>query len=247
MPENRQLLLEALRMGSAEAGEQRLYRRGKLPGLFPQRADATADIASQAVKDGLIEVTRVETAGKTTTEWVRITPKGRQYLAEYESPLRALEELRDALAIHQDHLSGWAAQMTGRIEELARAVTGEVQSVGRRLDQLAENVDAAIARIEADRAQADLPEARWGPETLDILERRQQVGLGTRCPLADLFAALKEKHAELSIKEFHAGLKRLADRRLIALLPGSSAGDTPGPEYALLDGPAIYYYASRTA
>ena len=80
-----------------------------------------------------------------------------------------------------------------------------------------------------------------------MLDRRQQVGLGTRCPLADLFTALKEKHAELTIKQFHAGLKRLQDRRLISLLPGVGNGDTPGPEYALLDGPAIYYYACRAA
>ncbi len=246
MDQRQRMLLDALKLGSSQPGEQRLYRRGKLPGLF-QRTNANGEIASQAVQDGLLEVTRVETAGKATIEWVRVTAKGQQFLVDSESPIRALEELREALAAHQQGLPTWAAQMNARIDEISRSFADEILAMRRRLDQLAGNVDAAIERIEAVRAEADLPDTPWGPETLDVLERRQQVGLGTRCPLADLFTALKEKHVDLTIKQFHAGLKRLQDRRLICLLPGVGNGDTPGPEYALLDGPAIYYYATGAA
>jgi hypothetical protein len=247
MDQRKRMLFDALKLGAAEAGEQRLYRRGKLPGLFAQRTSVNAEIADAAVKDGLLEVTRVETTGKATIEWVRVTQKGQQFLVDGESPIRALEELREALAVHQQGLPAWAGQMNARIDTLSRSFVGEIEAMRQRLDQLAGNVEAALARIEAVRAEADLPETPWGPEALDALERRKQVGLGTRCPLADLFAALKETHAELTVKEFHAGLKSLQDRRLIALLPGVGSGDTPGPEYALLDGPAVFYYASRTA
>lgn len=244
MDQRRRMLLDALKLGAAQPGEQRLYRRGKLPGLFP-RTSANAEIASQAVQDGLLEVARVETAGKATIEWVRVTPKGQQFLADSESPIRALEELREALAVHQQGLPAWGAHMNARIDEMARGFVGEIELMRQRLDQLAVQVEAAIGRMEAVRADADLPQTPWGPQALDVLERRKQVGLGTRCPLADLFAALKEKNAELTVKDFHAGLRRLQERRLIALLPGVGNGDTPGPEYALLDGPAVYYYASR--
>ena len=245
MPERPRILLDALKTGSSQPGEQRLYRKGKLPGLFAQRSDENADVAAQAVQDGLLEVTRIETAGKATTEWVRITPKGLDILAESESPIRALEELRTALTAHQQGLPAWAAQMNARIEQLSHGFIAEIETMRQRLDQLARSVESAIARIESDRAQADLPEAHWGPEALDVLQRRQQVGLGTRCPLADLFAALREKRPELSIKEFHAGLKRMQERRLITLSPGVGNGDTPGAECALLDGAAVYYYVSR--
>jgi hypothetical protein len=40
-------------------------------------------------------------------------------------------------------------------------------------------------------------------------------------------------------------LKRLQERQLIALLPSTGNGDAPGPEYALLDGAAVYYYVGR--
>jgi hypothetical protein len=245
MDQRKRMLLDALKVGAAQPGEQRLYRRGKLPGLFAQRTSANAEIADAAVKDGLLEVTRVEMAGKTTIEWVRVTQKGQQFLVDGESPIRALEELRETLAVHQQGLPAWAAQMNGRIDEMSRSFSGEIEAMRQRLDQLTRNVEAAIARIEAVRAEADLPETPWGPEALDVLERRKQVGLGTRCPLADLFAALKEKNGELTVKEFHAGLRRLQDRRLISLLPGVNGSDAPGPEYALLDGAAVYYYASR--
>jgi hypothetical protein len=244
MDQRQRMLLDALKLGAAQPDEQRLYRRGKLPGLF-QRTNANGEIASQAVQDGLLEITRVETAGKATIEWVRVTQKGQQFLVDSESPIRALEELRETLAVHQQGLPTWAGQMNARIDEMSRNFADEIMAMRQRLDQLVGHVEAAIARIEAARADADLPDTPWGPETLDILERRQQVGLGTRCPLADLFVALKENHAELTIKQFHAGLKRLQERSLIALLPGLGNGDAPGPEYALLDGPTVSYYASR--
>jgi hypothetical protein len=54
------ILLEALRQGAAASGEQRLYRSGKLPGLFAGRTSLHSEIASQAVRDGLLEMVRTE-------------------------------------------------------------------------------------------------------------------------------------------------------------------------------------------
>src|SRR5689334_8189984 len=65
MDPRKTLLLEALKTGAASPDEQRLYRRGKLPGLFEQRTRLAGEIATQAVQDGLLEITRVETVGKT--------------------------------------------------------------------------------------------------------------------------------------------------------------------------------------
>src|SRR5947208_2088166 len=104
-------LLEALKTGSLEGGEVRLYRRGKLAGLFAQRTRLSAELANQAVKDGLLEVTRIEPVGKTNVEWVRVTQKGLDFLLESESPARALAELRDVLALNQEGMPRWVAQM----------------------------------------------------------------------------------------------------------------------------------------
>jgi hypothetical protein len=237
-------LLDALKLGALERGEVRLYRRGKLPGLLGQRTRLNADIADQAVKDGLLEMARVETVGKVAVEWVRVTPKGLAFLVDSESPARALTELREALALNQQGLPVWAAQMHARIEQLATNFDAEVAGMRDRLEQLSQRAVAAIERLESARVVPELPTTPWAGETIDYLERRRQVGLGTRCPLADLFSAVREKYAELTIKDFHAGLRRMQETKAIALLPSTGNGDTPGAEYALLDGTAVYYYVS---
>jgi hypothetical protein len=237
-------LLEALRFAAQEGAEVRLYRRGKLPGLFAQRAGLPAEAAQQALEQKLLEVTRVETEGKTTIEWARVTPKGMEFLLASQSPVRALDELRAALRVNQQGFPAWAAQMQERIDALTAHCAAEVTAMRSGFEQMARQVDAAIARLEKARNEA-APDLPWGAAAIDYLERRAQVGLGTRCPLADLFTTLKQKHADLSIKDFHNGLKQLQGGNAIELLPGLGPADTPGPEYALLDGASLYYYVAR--
>lgn len=239
-------LLEALKAAALARGEIRLYRRGKLPGLFAQRTRANAELANQAVQEELLEVLRVEPVGKTTVEWVRATQKGLDFLLESESPARALEELRAALAVNQQGLPIWVAQMHERIDEIARRFADEAAQMRRWLEQLSERTVQAIERIEAEQSNGPILSAvPWAQVTLEYLDRRKQVGLGERCSLADLFMALKEKHAEVTIKDYHAGLKRLQEGEVLSLLPSTGPGDAPGPEYALLDGAAVYYYVGR--
>ncbi|MBI2804151.1 MAG: hypothetical protein HYX68_04105 [Planctomycetes bacterium] len=239
-------LLEAIKIAAQEGGEVRLYRRGKLPGLFAQRTRLNAEIANQAIQDGLLEIVRVETIGKTAVEWVHVTPKGLDLLLDSESPVRALENLRETLALNQSGLPAWASEWSSRISELARTIEVEVTTMRQQLERLSQRVSAALDRLEAARPKTPAPpEVPWARETLDFLERRETVGLGPRCPLADLFATLREKHGDLSIKDFHAGLKRLLDNQAIRLHPSAGVGDAPGPECALLDGAAIYYYVER--
>src|SRR5262249_27650214 len=90
----REAVLEARRQARARRGEPRLYRSGKLDGLFPAGTGAAGCAAEVALRDGLLEVARTETRGKTAADWVRLTPRGVDFLHEHESPLRALHDLR---------------------------------------------------------------------------------------------------------------------------------------------------------
>jgi hypothetical protein len=242
MDQRKFMLLEALKTAALSGGELRLYRRGKLPGLFPHRTRLHAEIAGEALQAGFLEVARVEAVGKTAVEWVRVTPKGLDYLLQSESPARALDELRAVLAFNQQNMPAWLADMHRRLDELAQRFAAEIEQVRQRLDQVAERAIEAMDRI-APAAAAPVP---WAQEALAVLERRRQVGLGKRCALADLYAALKERQHDLTIREFHQGLKRLHERQLVELRADVPNGDAPGPEYALLDGPAVYYYVEQT-
>jgi hypothetical protein len=238
-------LLEALKIAARDRAEVRLYRRGQLPGLFAQRTRANAEVAKLAITDELLETTRVETVGKTTVEWVRLTKKGYDFLLNSESPLRVLEELREILALNAEGMPNWVAEMNARISEHARQYSHEVQQMRRRLDELTTRVEQTLTRLESGKLTPAEPAVAWTHEALDFIDRRQAVGLGPRCPLADLFTALRERHADLAVKDFHAGLKRLHEDQVLALFPSTGVGDTPGPEYALLDRAAVYYYVAR--
>lgn len=228
------VLLDALR-AAAGGGEHRLFRGGKLPGLFPARTGPVAEIALEALADGLLETVRTEARGKVVTEWVRATPKGVRRLHDTDSPQAALVALKDAVA---DARGGVAAGLTAAKAELA--------ALGERFDrdagELTARLDALTARLEAALRRADLSavagRVAWGATALHYLDCRP----GATCPLAELFRAVGGDHPGLSLADFHAGLVALADARAVRLVADGPPGE---PEYALLVGPTAYHAAAR--
>src|SRR5260370_14827397 len=104
-------LLDALKTAFAAPAGERLFRAGKLTGLFPGRVGVSAEAAATALRDGLLEITRTETKGKAVIEWAKLTPRGVEFLHQHESPVPALHELRDVLSTSQAGLPAWAAEM----------------------------------------------------------------------------------------------------------------------------------------
>src|SRR5262249_53999970 len=133
MDKVQQILIESLKLG-AETGEQRLYKSGKLDGVFPSRSGLSADAAAQALRDGLLEVARTETKGKTAIEWVRVTPKGIDYLHNHQSPVRAMQELRAVLQMTQEGVPVWLADIRQELQALGTRLTEEVQNITHRLE-----------------------------------------------------------------------------------------------------------------
>ncbi len=242
-------LIEALRRARAEPGEQRLFKSGKLPGLFASRGGASGEAADRAQREGLIEVVRTETKGKAVSEWVRLTPRGVDFLHSRESPTAVLQELRDLLQSSREGLPAWSAAVQGELNALAGRVRDDTQRLLHHLDTLSARVEEALRR--ADAAGPQLPNGLaesvpWALDALAYLDRRREGGTPGDCPLPELFAALCRKRPDLSVTSFHDGLRRLDDRRALRLLPFSGPPqDLPEPEYALLDGAAVLYYVTR--
>ena len=111
MDRSTQILVEALQQALAHGEDQRLYKSGKLEGLFPGRTGPAGDAAAQALRDGLLEVVRAEARGRTTIEWVRLTPRGVDFLHDHQSPAAALNELRHALRLNQQAVPVWLEEM----------------------------------------------------------------------------------------------------------------------------------------
>ncbi len=249
-----QFLVEALRQALTEPGEQRLYRSGKLPGLFRGRGGAHGSAAEQALRDGLLEIVRTETKGKSVIEWVRLAPRGVEFLHERESPLFALQELRATLQLNQQAVPAWLAEMRGALQAMDERLAADARKWLERLDALARRVDETLRRLEqsAPLLPPEIAESHpWAIDALNYLDRRRLVagpaanGDSGNCPLPELYAALARPHPGLSVTVFHEGLRRLHERRLLQLQPAASLADLPQPEYALLEGAAVLYYVAR--
>ena len=141
-------------------------------------------------------------------------------------------------------LPTWLAQVRQDLLAAGNRIVEEVRNYQQRLDALTLRVDEALRRAEAATPAVAVGLAQavpWAADALAYLERR-----GADCPLPELFAALRGKHAELSLLTFHDGLRRLHDRKTLRLLPFTAPPEEiPEPEYALLDGAAVYYHAGR--
>src|SRR5262245_15363739 len=242
-------LSSALKRALAEPGEHRLDRGGKLPGLFASRHGPAGDAAAMAIRAGLFEIVRTEAKGKFTTDWVRLTPKGVDYLHDHDSPLAVLRDLRAALGTAQRGVPVFLEQMQQRWQDFSAQMIEQMRLTLKRLDTLSERVEEALRR--ADAIGPKLPDGvaetvPWAVEALGYLDRRKNSGAKNGCPLPELFAAVRRNAPELSLGDFQTGLRRLGDHKALALLPFDGPADKlPEPEFALLDGASVLYYASR--
>jgi hypothetical protein len=243
------ILIAALKQALAEPGEQRLFRSGKLAGLFPGRTGASADAAALAVRDGLLEIVRTETKGKTSIDWAKPTPRGVAFLHERESPVRVLRDLLDVLRANREGVPSWLAAIRQDLHGLGDRLAEQTQRWSGRLEALAQRVEEALRCVNASAPQlsngmaANLP---WGLDALTYLFRRQAGGAPADCPLPELFHAVNLQHPGLTVKEFHDGLRRLHDRGALRLQAFTGpAGELPEPEFALVDGASVYYYVAR--
>ncbi len=241
------LILAALKQALAESGPHRLYRSGKLTGLFPGKTGGNAEAAARAIRDGLLEMTHTETKGKTCIEWVRVTPKGVAFLHAQESPVELLREVRAALQTTRQGVPLWLGDIQVELQKLQGELTQQIQRYLHRLDALQQRVEETLQRAES--LTPTVPEGLaalvpWAADALSYLDHRGAAS-GGACPLPELFAALHEKHAALSLPAFHDGLRQLHQRRSLSLMPADPAQPLPEPEHAVVDGDAVFYYALR--
>jgi DNA-binding PadR family transcriptional regulator len=201
-----------------------------------------------AVRDGLLEVVRTETKGKSIVDWVRLTPRGVEYLHDHQSPTRALYELRQTLRQNGDAIPIWLSEMRSGLKSLDERLTAEAEQWTRRLDALTRSVEDVLRRIEeaAPLLPKELIEQHaWSVDMVNYLERRKNSGAPGDCSLPELFGALTRQHPALSVSAFHEGLRHLHDRRVLRLQPATNIADLPQPEYALFDDGQVLYFVKR--
>lgn len=239
-------LLAGLRLALA-GDEHRLYETGKTPGLFSSRTGPTGEAATLALREGLLEYARTETRGRFEIDWVRMTARGVDYLYQHDSPKAVLQEMRDLLANARSGVPRWQDEILQSMEKFASHITEEMTRYMSRLEAIAKRVDEALRRAEVSPELA--PGLRtvvpWGLEAVSYLDRRHASGAPEHCPLPELFGAVRMKHGEISLRDFHDGLRRLAEASVIQLAPWVGPGSIPQPEHACLHDGRLVYLVSR--
>jgi hypothetical protein len=244
-PQRTEYLLDALKAALATPGEHRLFRAGKLTGLFPSRTGTTAEAALQAIRDGLLETVRTETKGKLVTEWVRATPLAVVFLHENDSTRSILRELKDVLQATRTGVPEWMAEAKREVAALSASFEVRASALLTRLDDLAKRCEAALRRAETTSPAVAEPVARvvpWAMEALEYLDQRTIAGARADCLLPELFHALRARVPDLTLSEFHDGVKRLHDVRAVRLTPASEMTE---PEYAVVVEGRLMYAVGR--
>jgi hypothetical protein len=238
------LLLDALTAAIGTPGEHRLFRSGKLPGLFPLRIGPCAEAALFALRDGLLETVRTETKGKVVTEWVKATPQGVTFVHDHDSPKAVLKELKDLLDVTRAGVPPWMADARAEVARLSDRFEQRATAVLSRLDELAARVEAALRRAETSGPGLAEPVGKvvpWAVEALEYLDSRITGGASGDCPLPELFNAVRVRFPDLTLTAFHDGLRRLHDVRAVRLTPVEQMDE---PEYAVVvDGKLTYAVA----
>lgn len=242
------ILLDALRLALVDGEEHRLYKTGKIDGLFASRSGPAGDAAAAALREGFLEQVRSETKGKAVTEWVRLTPRGVELIYRHDSPRGVLEEMRGMMYDARTGVPAWLNETQEQLRTLAETFSQAMHGYLQRLDALARRVEEALRRVDAEIPALAEPLnsiVPWGLEVLTYLDHRKSIGRVDPCPLPELFSAVREKHRHLAVPDFQKGLKRLADNRAVTLHAFAGPGQLPEPEHAIPDGPHMLYHASR--
>jgi hypothetical protein len=235
------LLLEGLRAALGGPAEHLLYKVGKHEGLFPAKSGLSGEAAQFALAQGYLQHIRDETRGRAHLEWVTLTPKGIEFLYQHDSPKAVLGEMRELLRSARSGIPLWQEAVLKNLERFAVDVSEQMAKYLASLDALSKRVDEVLKRYDAPPPvdEETLSLVPWGKDVVTYLEHRKEGGATEDCSLPELFGAIRNKIPYLTLREFHEGLRRLAEAKIIKLLPNEGA--LPKPEYALaLDGKLMY-------
>ena len=240
-PRRTELLVDALKAALASPGEHRLFRSGKLAGLFPSRTGLASEAAHFAIREGLLETLRTETKGKLVVEWVIATPKAVGFVHENDSPRSILRELKTVLHTTHTSIPAWMNEAKQELAALSARFEERATAMLTRLDDLTRRVEAALRRAEANNSALGESVARvvpWAIEALEYLDKRSTSGATGECPLPELFHAVCVKCPDLTLPAFQDGVRRLHDLRAVRLTPSERITE---PEYAVVvDGRLMY-------
>lgn len=237
-----QLLLDALSRAVHDPDGVLLHTTKTSEGLFPNTA-AAKQLSQRCKDDGLLRVLSSENKGRGSLEYCTITDKGLRYLLNEANPKHVLEDFVRVLEARQhqfDELINNTQRMQAGLESLkstALIVLQQIQS--GQSNPLSDHKPTSNGNGNGNGTTT------WTMDAVAILTEWQSANSGEDCPLPELFRHVRSRHTNLTIGQFHDGLRQLHDHETIYLHPWTGPlYAMPEPPVALMIGHEIAYYAS---
>jgi hypothetical protein len=252
------ILAECLRKG-LDGKVCNLQGGGANPGFFPTGAKGVP-LVKAAREKGLIEDVPppVPPGGKPPkkqTPHARLTPRGVQFVVDFDNPKGLLESLQAALAVQGQQLADGLKSVSGNVSQWQK----ELQQQEHDFQQALQNVSTVLAHLkEAPTRAAPSPSPAahppsvpsqperhevWLPEVVELVRQHKAHNSFSRPTLTEIYQELAKRHPRLTIGQFHDGLRTLSKERRILLTAYTLALATlEDPQTALYLDREVKYY-----
>src|SRR5262249_26354087 len=157
--------------------------------------------ARRCLDEGLLRVVRTEAKGKASVDVCTITDKGLSYLLGQASPKQVLEDFIRTLEAKQSQ----AGELLMIVRQMQAGVDALRLSAGRVLARLQ---PAGPHPFPSRNGGGHRSEA-WTGAVLSYLEQCLDAGASEDCALPELFREAQRSAPDLTIGNFHDGLRCL--------------------------------------
>jgi hypothetical protein len=248
-----QTALEALARLLGDPSSKLLHGSKGAPGVFVGGSAAEKAAARLCLENRWLESTgEFAGKGKTRKELYRITALGLQAVLERSDASKLLRSLTDSLKLLaegtsripqalQDNLSAFVRGLDALKADIQKSV-GEalrpVEAAQATLRLLQANITNVLEKtkpidaeeltrkLAAGKQVSETASARsenWAGEVVRLVTEQKQRNALQRLTLPQLFERIRARKPDLTLGQFHDGLRRLQDERRIRLSPYTQA------------------------
>ncbi|MGF1583127.1 MAG: hypothetical protein ACFCD0_27720 [Gemmataceae bacterium] len=236
-----QFIIDGLSRAVLDPDGVLLHANKNAEGLFPTNA-VGKQAAQRCLDEGYLQVVSQEAKGRGVHQLCAITEKGLAYLLAEANPKHVLEDFVRVLEAREaqvHELLSVAQHTRNSIESLRNVAERVLKAIETGPSTSGLNGSAGVLT----NGHAARP---WQETVLETLAQWNPHGTAGDCPLPVLYREVKPLQPDLSIGQFHDGLRRLHQDEKIYLLPWTGPlYDLAEPAFALLIGHEVLYYASH--
>jgi hypothetical protein len=242
--------LEALSRMLVDATPRLLFKSASSPGFFSGTSQPVKAAANLCKERGWLEPTgEFVGTGKSKKEKYRLTPTAVHAILEGSEAVQLLRGLNDHMKAQIESLKNLQAQI-GLVLNQAGPLGDAVAALQRRLQP--PNLDdirrqlgpaAPVAAPTPPAVAPAAPLAAWLDRVLTLINQQRERDRFQQLNLPALWQQLRQGQPDLTLGQFHDGLRTLRDQGRIRLVPFTRALATiEDPRNALfLDGEVMYY------